>query len=162
MTANKHFASILIEQLPHLRITALHLTKDRSKAEDLLQDTLARIWSYRDKFEPGSNFGAWTNVVMRNLFINDYRKKKLHGGWPLEIKEDLTEGNEFNSGEQQLQCNDIIQEILQLEERYSRPILLRQQGYSYQEISDEMSVPVGTIKSRIHSARRYLRQHLSK
>lgn len=140
---------------------AYNLTKNQEDAKDLYQETAFRAMTNREKFRPGTNFKAWTFTIMKNIFINNYRKK---------VKRNTiidTTDNQFflNSGTKTVD-NDAGRNILMeelgkmidaLEENIKRPFMMHYMGYKYQEIADELDLPLGTVKSRIFFARKALK-----
>ncbi|MEM9548758.1 MAG: RNA polymerase sigma factor, partial [Bacteroidota bacterium] len=140
---------------------AYNLTKNTEDAKDLYQETAFRAMTNREKFKPGTNFKAWTFTIMKNIFINNYRKKVKRN-----TIIDTTE-NEFfiNSGDKVVD-NDAGRNILMkelhtmieaLEESIKVPFMMHYTGFKYQEIADKLKLPLGTVKSRIFFARRALK-----
>ena len=152
------------EHRAYLRNFALKLTDgDRSATSDLLQETYARIWKNADRFEEGTNFRAWSSTILRNQFINDYRKGKYRRHTSIEA-DGPTEMDRFNHVDNEADSNLTLEEINgaidRLEEMYRTPFLQFVKGFQYQEIAEQMSLPVGTVKSRIHHARQQLKRVL--
>lgn len=146
--------------LPYMKHVARSYTENAVLAEDLLQDTILKIWRNKDRFTPGTNFKAWSSIIMRNLFINACRKQKsrnkyLHYAPPTPDKLQV-----LNTGPQQIAYDDLLKKVNEMKESHSLPIKLLSQGFSYQEIAEEIGTTVGTIKSRIHTARGLLKQRL--
>ena len=149
----------------YLRAFALKLTKgDATAAADLLQETYARIWRNAARFEEGTNFRAWASTILRNQFINDYRKLKYRRHTSIE-ESGPTEMDRFNHvdnrGEGNIKLEEINGAIDRLQELYRIPFLLYVQGFQYQEISEQMGIALGTVKSRIHFARKQLQVALA-
>jgi RNA polymerase sigma factor (sigma-70 family) len=139
---------------------ALHLTRDQEDAKDLVQETAYRAFKNLDKFRAGTNFKAWMRTILRNSFINNYRKKKTRRQVEAPVDDFLfaIESNTVNnSGFQHLQYERLQNIVQQLDESYRIPFLLHFQGYQYKEIADYLDVPLGTVKSRIFFARKKLR-----
>ena len=143
-----------------LRAFSLKLTGDMADAEDLYQDTAMRIISNADKFQPNTNFKAWAVTIMRNVFINNYRKKTRRS-----IILDQTsnnyyinsgEGMERNDGEGNVAYGELLKMVNRLPEEFRVPFWMAYQGYKYDEISERLDVPLGTVKSRIFFARKKL------
>ena len=145
---------------------AYNLTKNQEDAKDLYQETAFRAMTNREKFRPGTNFKAWTFTIMKNIFINNYRKKMKRN-----TIIDTTE-NEFfiNSGENIVE-NDAGRNILMdelskmikgLDESIKNPFMMHYKGYKYQEIADQLQLPLGTVKSRIFFARKALKASIKK
>lgn len=161
------FASQFNLSTVYLKRFALKLTKDQSDANDLYQETAYQAFKNRNRFKNGTNMKAWLSTIMRNIFINNFRRKKRI----LESKEAnknaeshfFGNGTVSNGGEQSVNYTELISLVHALDRNYKEPFLLAYQGYSYEEISKLTgNVPVGTIKSRIHLARKKLKEQISK
>lgn len=157
MEKTNHLVGLIEQHLSYLKKIALIYTKDSSAAADLLQDTLTRIWIHQDKFEAGTNFKAWSSIIMRNLFINECRKQKVRGGYSLELDENSLKKRVSNTGEEKMEYEDVLGKVMELKEFYSQPLLLYQAGFSYKEIAEKLAISVGTVKSRIHTARQHFK-----
>ncbi|MCE2768800.1 MAG: RNA polymerase sigma factor [Saprospiraceae bacterium] len=145
-----------------LRAFALKLTGSSSDAEDLYQDTALRIIMHADKFNEGTNFKAWAVTIMRNIFINNYRKKirrnMIVDQTPNSYYLDSNEVNEPNAGETEIIFSELMVLVEALPEDFKRPFLMAFDGYKYEEIAEELGSPLGTIKSRIFFARKKLQK----
>jgi len=141
---------------------SLKLTGDKVKADDLVQNTLLRILSQADRFQPGTNFKAWAATIMKNIFINDYRKfnRRSQILEQMRATQMLTIGNKVvnNNGDSDLELQDLKSLTDKLPDDFRVPFLLAHQGYKYEEIAKELKAPVGTIKSRIFFARKRLQK----
>ena len=145
-----------------LRAFSLKLTGNADDAEDLYQDTALRIITNADKYHPGTNFKAWAVTIMRNIFINNYRKKvrrnliidQTPNNYYLNSSESLIE----NDGEVRLAYKELIAMVDELPEDFRRPFMMAFQGYKYDEIAEALGSPLGTIKSRIFFARKKLQR----
>jgi len=139
---------------------AISLTKNDFEAEDLYQDTVFLALKNKEKFNKGTNFIAWTKTIMRNTFINNYRQKKrfkeLFNKNISSYFFNKKEGE--NSSETDLNVKEINALIDQIDERFSTPFRLYVQGFSYEEIAEQLGLPMGTVKSRIFFARKHLQQ----
>ncbi len=136
---------------------ALRLTKGQQDAEDLLQETTIKAFKYRERFAAGTNFKSWITTIMRNTFINQYRKAKTRSHLNHKV-EDATAfvadtSTVANSGEQNLRMQELQRMLNSIGEIYSTPFLMFYKGYEYQEIAEHLNIPIGTVKSRIFSAR---------
>jgi RNA polymerase sigma-70 factor (ECF subfamily) len=145
-----------------LRAFSLKLTGNVSDANDLYQDTALRIISNADKYRQGTNFKAWAVTIMRNIFINNYRKKVRRG-----TILDQTPNNYYinsgdvsvkNDGESNATYDELVNMVGTLPEEFKEPFWMAYKGYKYDEIAEELDAPLGTIKSRIFFARRKLRK----
>lgn len=148
----------------YLRGFAYKLTQDIHLAEDLFQDTALRAFRYREKLAADSNVRAWLSTIMKNIFINNFRAKKRRGKVFDHAVEDFLPYQDnlstANEGDLQLALDDLSQLIENLDEKYSTPILMLYQGYKYEEICDELALPLGTVKSRIYIARKSLKRNI--
>ncbi|RYY71923.1 MAG: RNA polymerase sigma factor [Chitinophagaceae bacterium] len=160
------FDGMLLTNADYLRPFALTLTRDNESARDLLQETLLRALVNKDKYNVGTNIKAWLYTIMRNIFINDYRKTKkytiVQDDSPNETLLNSKQSTVSNAAETGLALKDIQENIHQLPVIFKDPFLLYFDGYKYNEIANLYQEPLGTIKSRIHFARKLLKQQLSR
>jgi RNA polymerase sigma factor (sigma-70 family) len=140
---------------------AYSLTANTYDAEDLLQDTFFKAIRARDSFEDNTNFKAWTHTIMKNTFINNY-KRSLRVNTKLSHNLDLQNINlkGFSNAETEVAEEEIENEINKLEDKYKNPFLLYVKGYSYKEIAHEERIKLGTVKNRIYCARQKLIKEL--
>lgn len=145
---------------------ALNLTKDEESARDLVQETAFKAFKYRDRYEPQTNLRAWLMTIMRNSFINEYRKRKrrqtLNDNTVNDYLLDSGHQSVTNQGESTVMQEEIIQVVNTLEDWVRIPFLMHFQGFKYEEIADQLEVPLGTIKSRIFFARQKLQAQMRK
>ncbi|HHJ49638.1 MAG TPA: RNA polymerase sigma factor [Phaeodactylibacter sp.] len=138
---------------------AYKLTNNREDAKDLIQETAMRAFTHRDKFEMGTNFHAWLATIMRNTFINIYRKKRYRNTTTAPTGSHLFEQAHQtapNQGPSLLTIGELESLVNQLKPIYSRPFKMFVEGYKYEEIAETLNPPMGTVKSRIHCARQQL------
>ena len=141
---------------------AYNLTKNVEDAKDLYQETAYRAVTNRDKFRPGTNFKAWLFTIMKNIFINNYRRK-AKANTIIDSTDNMhfinsgsaTISNDANSN---ILMKELTQMIDSLEDSIKIPFEMHYQGFKYQEIADELELPLGTVKSRIFFARRALKE----
>ncbi len=141
---------------------AYNLTKNREEAKDLFQETAFRALSNRDKFIPGTNLKAWLLTIMKNIFINNYRKK-VKANTIIDSTENqflINSGNNAvsNDAESQILIDEITEMIERLDDSLRVPFEMHRVGYKYQEIADKLKLPLGTVKSRIFFARKALKE----
>ncbi len=145
---------------PSLRAFSIKLTGNEADATDLYQDTAYRIISNEDKYQPNTNFKAWAVTIMRNIFINNYRKKIRRGTILDQTPNNyyLNSGDRTieNDGEMMMAYKELLRMVSSLPEEFKRPFWMAYKGYKYDEIASELHAPLGTIKSRIFFARRKL------
>lgn len=148
----------------NLESFAMKLTKNNEDAEDLFQETAFRAITNREKFNPGTNLKAWLFTIMKNIFINNYRKKVKAN----TIFDSTDNDFYINSGKNKVSndaaSNITMQEldniIEDLDDSIKNPFIMHYIGYKYQEIADKLSLPLGTVKSRIFFARKALQNRI--
>jgi len=160
------FNELLLSNAGPLRPIAVSFTHDQEVAKDLFQETLCKALANKDKYSTGTNINAWLFTIMRNIFINEYRRKaKQRTIFGNGINDTLIDSGKIivcNGGENSLQLKEIHRAIYQLPQIFKIPFLLYFEGYRYHEISESLSEPLGTIKSRIHFARKLLKDQLNR
>jgi RNA polymerase sigma-70 factor (ECF subfamily) len=130
----------------------------------LYQETAFRALSNRDKFQPGTNFKAWMFTIMKNIFINNYRKK-VKANTILDTTDNqyyLNSGNHStgNAAEGEILLKELNTMVAALDDSIRVPFLMHFEGFKYQEIADELALPLGTVKSRIFFARKELKEKI--
>jgi len=140
---------------------AYNLTKNSEDAKDLYQETTYRALYNRDKFQPDTNFKAWMFTIMKNIFINNYRKK-IKSNTILDTTDNqfyINSGNHAapNAAEGSIMMKELNKMVEVLDDTIRIPFLMHFEGYKYQEIADELNLPLGTVKSRIFFARKELK-----
>ena len=143
-----------------LQYFALSLTHNTEEAQDLLQDTMYKAVLYKDKFAESTNLKAWLYTIMKNTFINNYRKN-VKTKQVVDNSKDLfllniPQTNSEVSPVSQISHKDISKVVSELEEDLRIPFLMYFEGYKYKEIADKYNLPIGTVKSRIFLARKKL------
>jgi RNA polymerase sigma factor (sigma-70 family) len=158
------FNEILLGNAEFLKPFAINLTRDNESAKDLYQNTLYKALANKEKYNAGTNIRAWLFTIMRNIFINDYRRKvkqrTLFDHTPNDYLVNQKQSTVSNAAESGIQVKEIHQHIRDLPEIFKTPFLLYFEGYRYHEIAEAMEEPLGTIKSRIHFARKLLKQKI--
>jgi len=163
MTAME-FNNELINMEDSLERFALSLTSDRDEAKDLLQETYLKALTYRDKFQEFTNLKAWAYTIMKNTFINNYRKA-VRENTTVDNTKDLYYLN--NSKESQLikpdseySYKEISKAIEALDDEFKVPFRMHTEGFKYKEIADKLDLKIGTVKSRIFFTRKKLMESL--
>jgi RNA polymerase sigma factor (sigma-70 family) len=162
----KEFNQVLLENADFLKPFAVNLTKDTEAANDLYQETLYKALANQEKYNVGTNIKAWLFTIMRNIFINDYRRKAkqktVFDNSANDYLINLKQASVSNAAESSLRMKEITEAVHQLPEIFKTPFRLYFDGYKYQEIADVLAEPLGTVKSRIHFARKLLKERLTR
>lgn len=147
-----------------LKPFAIKLTKDSDDANDLLQETLMKAFKNKEKFTEGTNLKAWLYTIMKNTFITNYQRMVRRGTFI-----DTTDNLHFiNSSSTQIEnraagnfaLRDINSSIEKLDDVYRVPFMMYFRGFKYHEIAERLEIPIGTVKNRIHIARKELKEKL--
>ena len=158
--ANKEFESKLMSLQGNLLNFAYMLTSDRDNAYDLLQDTTLKALDNESKYVDNTNFKGWVFTIMRNIFINNYRRS-VRSQTVVDQTEDLyhlnlSQDSGLESPEGSYGAGEITAAIDSFPEEYRVPFSMHVAGYKYNEIAERMGLPLGTVKSRIFFARKKL------
>lgn len=161
----EEFNKLVVSASASLMPFAINLTKNTDAAEDLLQETTFRALVNHDKFSEGTNLKAWLFTIMRNIFINNYRKMAKRNTI-IDTTDNLFFINSTstvkNHAEQSFVMDDLQNAIAQLNSDFKVPFMMHYEGYKYNEIADTLHLPLGTVKSRIFFARKELKSILKK
>ncbi|MBI1226725.1 MAG: sigma-70 family RNA polymerase sigma factor [Bacteroidetes bacterium] len=140
---------------------AMKLTySNREDANDLYQETVMRAFASKDRFQEGTNFKAWVTTIMRNCFINEYRKRRTRN----QVEQPLEDNVEFavrqavrNDAGTVIMMKELRIMLDKMDEAHRIPFEMFFNGFEYQEIADELELPMGTVKSRIFFARKKMK-----
>ena len=175
MNAQEQFTSVAMQYAPQLFSTALRMTRNRSDAEDLVQETYIKGWRSFHTFQEGTNLRAWLFRIMTNTYINKYNAKKRKG---IEVELDdveelflykrlgsIDQSQLSSSAEDQmleLFTDDEVKNALEsLPEDFRIPVLLSDvDGFAYKEIAEMLEIPIGTVMSRLHRGRKAMQKML--
>lgn len=158
------FNTLVIQQADSLKTYARNFTRDQDDANDLVQDTLLKAVTYFKNFKEGTNLKGWLYTIMKNTFINNYRRVVKTNSF-ITKEEEITNANlvvsaTSNRGENKFVMEDINQALSTLSNDYYVPFTMYFEGYKYHEISDHLHIPIGTVKTRIHVARKAMKKTL--
>ncbi len=158
------FKERLLEIQDNLYNFAYMLTSDKEEAKDLLQDTTLKALDNRDKYIDNINFKGWLFTIMRNIFINNYRRV-VRNQTMVDQTEDLFHLNlpqesGFDTPDGSYTIKEINRAIASFAPEYRIPFSMHITGYKYHEIAAYMKLPLGTVKSRIFFARQRLQSIL--
>jgi len=158
------FNTMVMRQASSLKMYALHFTHDADDANDLVQDTLLKAITYYNKFKEGTNLKGWLYTIMKNTFINNYRRFIKISSFVTKSDEissaNLVFSSTKNQGESKFVMDDIKFALSKLPEEYFVPFSMYFEGFKYHEIADHLEIPIGTVKTRIHVARKLLKKSL--
>ncbi|WP_153800837.1 RNA polymerase sigma factor [Foetidibacter luteolus] len=160
------FNQMLEKNAEFLKPFAITLTRDMEAAKDLFQETLYKALANREKYNMGTNIKAWLYTIMRNIFINNYRRRnKQNTIFDSSSTEFLLNHNQAvttNTAISNINTREIQKAVHNLPEIFRTPFILYFEGYKYNEISGMLREPLGTIKSRIHFARKLLKTEIER
>lgn len=159
-----NFEERLMGLQDNLKNFAYQLTANREDAEDLLQDTTLKALDNQEKYLENVNFKGWVFTIMKNIFINNYRKV-VRNQTIVDQTEDLYHLNlpqesGFDTPDGSYSVKEILKAINSFSDEYKIPFSMHVAGFKYQEIADKMVLPIGTVKSRIFFARQRLQETL--
>jgi RNA polymerase sigma factor (sigma-70 family) len=159
------FNSAIYKTSKSLKPFAVRLTKDHEDANDLLQDTLMKAFLNRDKYATGTNLKAWLYTIMKNTFITNYQRM-IRKNTFIDTTDNLHYINTFessidNQAYSTFAMDDINKAIDSLEDTYKSPFMMHFRGFKYHEIAQKLHIPIGTVKNRIHIARKELKDKLT-
>jgi RNA polymerase sigma-70 factor (ECF subfamily) len=175
MGAREDFTNDAMQYAPQLFATALRMTRNRSDAEDLVQETFLKGWRAFDSYQQGTNLRAWLFRIMTNTFINKYNSQQRR---PQETELDEVEElflfrrmGAFDQSKMSQSAEDQMLELFtedevknaieSLPETFRIPVLLSDvEGFSYKEIAEMLEVPIGTVMSRLHRGRKAMQKML--
>jgi RNA polymerase sigma-70 factor (ECF subfamily) len=171
----ERFEVLVGEHLDGLFGAALRMTRNRTRAEDLLQETFLRAWRSFHTFKPGTNVRAWLYRILMNAYIDGYRKSEREP--EVVDQEDVDEfylyskvhesedfrraGNPEEALLSSLMDADVKGALDSLPEAFRNVVILADiEGFSYKEIAEILAIPIGTVMSRLHRGRRQLQVKL--
>lgn len=161
---DRQFSLLVNQHTSSLREFAMKYTNNIDDAKDLMQDTMLKALKYNDQFEEGTNIRGWLFTIMRNTFINNFRRDTRNNRimsqqtdvdtlQPAFIFMDSRTENKFLK-------DDINKALKKLSQQHFIAFIRFFEGYKYREIATELDIPIGTVKTRIHEARRLLKKEL--
>jgi len=160
----KEFSETVSQHAASLKPHARNFTRDDDDANDLLQETLLKATSFASKFEDGKNLRGWLFVIMKNTFLNNYKKSLKTRNLTVQDDE-ISSANLYQSAAQNdaivsFALHDINTALALLPRTYAVPFIRYFEGYKYNEIVNQLNLPLGTVKTYIHEARTLLKKHL--
>ena len=163
--ASVKFQQNLMNLQSNLLNFAYMLTSNRDDAYDLLQDTTLKALDNEEKYAEGTNFKGWVFTIMRNIFINNYRRG-VRSATVVDTTDNLyhlnlSQDSGIESPEESYSAAVITAAINEFSDEYRIPFSMHIAGYKYNEIADHVGLPLGTVKSRIFTARKKLQERFS-
>lgn len=150
---------------PMLRTFTRRFTNDREESQDLVQDTILKALTYRDKFRDDTNLKGWLFTIMRNTFINNYRKNQRAKTSNDTTKElyflNVEDTHTFNRPQESMEFKEVWRNVNNMKDDLLIPFKMHATGYKYHEIADQLSIPIGTVKNRIFHARKEIQKKLT-
>ena len=169
----REFEELVIEQLDSMYSAALGLTRNRADAQDVVQEAVIRALRFHKKFKKGTYIRAWLLTIVRNTFINEYRKRarrpKIVEWTASEEIPSMSADSAMGYYPEILRTKNVLEllddtirgAIDALPESHRKTVIMADlQDRSYKEIASELDCPLGTVMSRLHRGRRLLREHL--
>ncbi|MBD5207792.1 MAG: RNA polymerase sigma factor [Bacteroidales bacterium] len=160
MAESATFRKRLLGLQGNLLSFAYQLTTNKEAAQDLVQDTTLKVLDNESKYVDNVNFKGWVFTIMRNIFINNYRRQ-VRSATVIDQTEDLyhlniSQESGLATPEGSFAAKEISEAINEFSDEYKQPFTMYVAGYKYAEIAEKMNLPLGTIKSRIFFARKRL------
>jgi len=156
----QEFNALVVSNADGLKPFAINLTRDHEAAQDLYHDTLYKAFAFKDKYQPGTNIKAWLTTIMRNIFINEYRRNERKRLILDAVQYAAKNNGSIITADSNMREKEIYTAIYNLPSIFKNAIFLYLQGYKYNEIAMALNEPLGTIKSRIHFARKLLQKQI--
>ncbi|MFL5729436.1 MAG: RNA polymerase sigma factor [Cytophagaceae bacterium] len=158
------FNNLVYTASKSLKYPALKFTHNQADANDLIQDTLVKALRNKNKFKKGTNIKAWLYIIMKNTFISNYHKVEKRNSLVDTIEDDYTlnvpSNVTHNDGTQNVAMEEIHKAINNLDKSFREPFMMHFSGFKYEEIAEKLRIPMGTVKNRIHVARKTLMEAL--
>jgi RNA polymerase sigma factor (sigma-70 family) len=158
------FNNLVYTASKSLKYPALKFTHNQADANDLIQDTLVKALRNKNKFKKGTNIKAWLYIIMKNTFISNYHKVEKRNSLVDTIEDDFTlnvpSNITHNDGSSNVALEEIHKAINNLDKSFKEPFMMHFSGFKYEEIAEKLRIPMGTVKNRIHVARKTLMEAL--
>ncbi|MDR0745885.1 MAG: RNA polymerase sigma factor [Mediterranea sp.] len=158
------FRNNLVDMQDELRHFAYRLTANQEEADDLLQETSIKALDNEDKYTPDTNFKGWMYTIMRNIFINNYRRVAREQTYVDQTENlyhlNLPQSSGFDNTEGAHDLKEMHRVVNALPREYKAPFSMHVAGFKYREIADKLGLPLGTVKSRIFFTRQRLQYEL--
>ncbi|MBS1508265.1 MAG: RNA polymerase sigma factor [Bacteroidetes bacterium] len=158
------FSTKVASLRPDLKVFTRKFTHDREESHDLVQDTILKALTYRNKYREDTNIKGWLFTIMRNTYINNYRKnqrqKTSHDGTKELYYLNVEDHHTFNRPEGNSEFKEIWKNVISIKDELLIPFKMYTTGYKYEEIAKHLKIPIGTVKNRIFHARKEIQKKL--
>lgn len=162
--SKSEFGSLILTHQGFLKQLAMKLTRSMEESNDLIQETYYKALKNSDKFQEGTNIKGWLYTIMKNTFINAYRKKKNQNTFVDDTDNkyfiNINESSKTVQTDASVDNEYMMRQINSIEKTYVETFMMYYNGYKYEEISEILSIPLGTVKSRIFLARKKMMHKL--
>lgn len=159
------FTAEITKLRPTLKSFTHRFTYNKEESQDLIQDTLLRALTYRDKFRKDTNLKGWLFTIMRNTYINNYRKAQREKTTHDTSKElyylNVEDEHTFNRPQESYEFKEIWKNVNSIKDDLLIPFKMHTTGYKYDEIAKHLGIPIGTVKNRIFHARKEIQKKLA-
>jgi RNA polymerase sigma factor (sigma-70 family) len=149
---------------PTLREFTWRFTRNREESQDLVQETILKALTYRDKFRADTNLKGWLFTIMRNTFINSYRKNQRvrmsHDDSADQYMLNVEDEHTFNRPADRMEFKEVWTNVNSIPDQFLIPFKMYITGYKYHEIAQHLDLPIGTVKNRIFQARKEVQKRL--
>ncbi len=163
MTA-EDFTKTVSTLRPALKSLTYRFTSNKEESQDLVQDTILKALLYRDKFRTDTNLKGWLFTIMRNTYINNYRKVQREKTSRDNSKElyflNVEDTHTFNRPESSVEFKEVWRNMNTVKDELLIPFKMHTSGYKYHEIAKHLGIPIGTVKNRIFHARKEIQKKL--
>jgi RNA polymerase sigma-70 factor (ECF subfamily) len=159
------FTAEITKLRPTLKSFTHRFTYNKEESQDLIQDTLLRALTYRDKFRKDTNLKGWLFTIMRNTYINNYRKAQREKTTHDTSKElyylNVEDEHTFNRPQESYEFKEIWKNVNSIKDDLLIPFKMHTTGYKYDEIARHLGIPIGTVKNRIFHARKEIQKKIA-
>ncbi|MBS1545438.1 MAG: RNA polymerase sigma factor [Bacteroidetes bacterium] len=159
------FGTELAKLRPTLRTFTYRFTSNREESHDLVQDTILKALTYKDKFKDNTNLKGWLFTIMRNTYINNYRKAQREKTQQDQTKDlyflNVEDEHTFNRPAESAEFKEAWRNVNAIREELLLPFKMHVTGYKYNEIAEHLQLPIGTVKNRIFHARKEIQKKLA-
>ena len=159
------FQHSIVQHISSLERFTRKFTSSQEESEDLVQETILKALTYREKFKPNTNLKGWLYTIMKNTFINNYRKaqrsRTMYDDTDSLYYLNVEDKHTFTNPERTSIYRDIWSNVADIRKEYLEPFVMHTEGFKYEEIAEKLDIPIGTVKNRIFHARKEIQKRLN-